>query len=202
MTYQKEGSHGECKLINIVMRDLLTLLEEKNRPQDIGIIPLNFEIKDISPVLSKDSIDLHYEKLAKGYATRYNKGEGDKDFNYAGAFLHNTYFPQFREVRDNNPPNGPMFGFINKHHGSYADLKDNFEEVAMKIQGSGWVYLAHDGKIKTIKNHEVRDDILLLIDWWEHAWILDYGTDKKKYLKEIWKIINWNVINTRWGKSL
>ena len=60
----------------------------------------------------------------------------------------------------------------------------------MKIQGSGWVYLATDGSIKTIKNHQVRDDILLLIDWWEHAWILDYGTDKKKYLNEQWKIIN------------
>ncbi len=52
----------------------------------------------------------------------------------------------------------------------------------MKIQGSGWAYLAYDGKIKTIKNHEVRDDILLLVDWWEHAFILDYGSDKKKYL--------------------
>ena len=81
-------------------------------------------------------------------------------------------------------------------------FKDEFAIEAMKIQGSGWAYLAYDGKIKTIKNHEVRDDILLLVDWWEHAFILDYGSDKKKYLSELWKIINWNVINTRWGKSL
>ena len=72
----------------------------------------------------------------------------------------------------------------------------------MKIQGSGWIYLAYDGKLKTIPNHQVRDDILLLIDWWEHAFLLDYGTDKKKYLENTWKIINWNVINTRWGHSL
>ena len=184
------------------MREIITILEDKSRPHDIEIIPLNFTESELSPVLSKDTLDLHYEKLAKGYATRYNKGEGDKDFNYAGAFLHNTLFPQYREVRNSNPPNGPMLGFIKKHHVSFEDLKENFEEVAMKIQGSGWVYLAYDGKIKTIKNHEVRDDILLLVDWWEHAWILDYGSDKKKYLKEQWKIINWNVINTRWGKSL
>ena len=72
----------------------------------------------------------------------------------------------------------------------------------MQIQGSGWVYLSQVGTIKTIPNHEVRNDILLLIDWWEHAFILDYGSDKKKYLKETWKIINWNVISTRWGKSI
>ena len=184
------------------MREYLTLLEEKSKPLDIEIIPLNFTESEVSPVMSQDTLDLHYEKLAKGYAKRYNNNEGDKDFNYAGAFLHNTWFPQFREVRKNNLPNGPMLGFINKHFGSYDKFKSEFEETAMKIQGSGWAYLAHNGKIKTIKNHEVRDDILLLLDWWEHAWILDYGSDKKKYISEWWKIINWNVISTRWGKSL
>jgi Fe-Mn family superoxide dismutase len=184
------------------MRDIITLLEDKNKPQDIEIIKLNFEPKDVSPVLSSATLDLHYGKLARGYADRYNKGEGDKDFNYAGAFLHNTLFTQFREVRAANNPNGPMMGFINKHFDSYDNFKIKFEDEAMQVQGSGWVYLAHNGTIKTIKNHEVRNDILLLVDWWEHAWLLDYSSDKKKYLKEQWKIINWNVINTRWGKSL
>lgn len=184
------------------MREIIDLLEAKAKPQDIEIIPLNFSEKEVSPVLSKDTLDLHYEKLAKGYATRYNNHEGDRDFNYAGTFLHNLLFTQFREVRNSNKPNGPMLGFINKYFKSYDTLKEEFESEALKIQGSGWIYLSTDGKIKTIKNHEVRNDILLLVDWWEHAWILDYGSDKKKYLKDQWKIINWNVINVRWGKSL
>jgi Fe-Mn family superoxide dismutase len=184
------------------MRDIITLLEEKTKPQDIEIIPLNFTDSEVSPVLSKATIDLHYGKLAQGYAERYNNKEGDREFNYAGAFLHNTLFPQFREVRNNNKPNGPMLGFVNKHFGDYDSMKSDFETEAMEIQGSGWIYLSTDGKIKTIVNHQVRNDILLLIDWWEHAWILDYGSDKKKYIKEQWKIINWNVVNTRWGKSL
>ena len=184
------------------MREIINLLEDKSKPTDIEIIPLNFTTSEVSPIISSETLNLHYDKLAKGYATRYNNKEGDRDFNYAGAFLHNTLFPQFREVRNNNKPNGPMMGFINKHYGSYDNLKEQFETEAMKIQGSGWIYLAYDGKIKTIPNHQVRNDILLLVDWWEHAFILDYGSDKKKYLKEQWKIINWNVINTRWGKSL
>lgn len=184
------------------MRDIITLLEEKSKPQDIEIIPLNFKESQVSPVLSKKTLDLHYDTLAKGYASRYNKKEGDKDFNYAGAFLHNLLFTQFREVRNSNPPNGPMLSFINKHFKNFDNMKEQFELEAMKIQGSGWVYLAYDGSIKTIKNHEVRNDILLLIDFWEHAYLIDYGSDKKKYLNEQWKIINWNVISTRWGKSL
>jgi Fe-Mn family superoxide dismutase len=184
------------------MREIITLLEEKSKPQDIEIIALNFEPKEVAPVLSKDTIDLHYGKLAHGYAERYNKKEGDPQFNYAGVFLHNLLFTQYREVRNNNKPNGPMLGFINKHFGSYDAMKEKFESEAMPLQGSNWIYLSTGGKIKTIKNHEVRNDILLLVDWWEHAFLLDYGSDKKKYLNEQWKIINWNVINTRWGQSL
>lgn len=184
------------------MREYIKLLEEKAKPQDIEIIPLNFTESEVDPVMSPDTLDLHYEKLAKGYAKRFNKKEGDADFNYAGTFLHNLWFTQFREVRKNNQPNGPVKTFIDKHFGSFDQFKKEFKKVAMGIQGSGWAYLATDGKIKTIKNHEVRDDILFLVDWWEHAFALDYGSDKEKYLEELWKIINWNVISTRWGKSL
>lgn len=184
------------------MRDYITLVESQSKASDIEIIPLNFEEGQVSPVISKDTLDLHYNKLAKGYAERYNNKEGDPDFNYAGVFLHNLLFTQYREIRNNNKPNGPIASFIDKHYKSFDDFKEEFAIEAMKIQGSGWIYLAYDGKIKTIKNHEVRDDILFLVDWWEHAFILDYGSDKKKYLKEQWKIINWNVISTRWGKSL
>ena len=76
-------------------------------------------------------------------------------------------------------------------------FKEKIVKTAMAIQGSGWVYLATDGKIKTIVNHEIKKDIVLLIDWWEHAWALDYQADKKKYLENIWKIINYDVINAR-----
>jgi Fe-Mn family superoxide dismutase len=184
------------------MREYIKLLEEKAKPQDIEIIPLNFSESEVNPVMSSDTLDLHYEKLAKGYAKRFNKKEGDADFNYAGTFLHNLWFTQFREVRNNNKPNGPIKNFIDKHYGSYDQFKQEFKKVAMGIQGSGWAYLATDGKIKTIKNHEVREDILFIVDWWEHAFALDYGSDKEKYLEELWKIINWNVISTRWGKAL
>jgi superoxide dismutase len=59
------------------------------------------------------------------------------------------------------------------------------------------VYLARSGQIKTIQNHAVKNDILLLVDWWEHAWAIDYQSDKRKYLANTWKIINWDVISKR-----
>ena len=176
------------------------LFRSKSKKLETAKLP--YSDTDLQPVISKKTIGYHYDGLAKGYAKRYNNNEGDKDFNYAGYFLHNIYFSQFRKPIESNPPNGPVLNLIKRKYGYWRDFKEQFKEEAMKIQGSGWIYMSYNGDIKTIMNHEVRDDILLLVDWWEHSWALDYQTDKKQYLENTWKIINWVHINTRWGKSL
>jgi Fe-Mn family superoxide dismutase len=155
----------------------------------------------LEPVKSKETIDYHYGTLYQGYVDRYNRGEGDADFNEAGAFLHNIYFAQFKKPDGANRPYDAVLQLIEKRYGTYDLFKDKVETVAMKIQGSGWVYLAQDGNIKTIKNHEIKNDIVLLIDWWEHAFALDYQADKKKYLENIWRIIDWRIINGVLGQS-
>lgn len=155
----------------------------------------------LEPVKSEATIDYHYGTLYKGYVDRYNRSEGDADFNEAGAFLHNIYFAQFKEPEGVNRPYDGILLFIEKHYKTYDLFKEQVESVAMKIQGSGWVYLARDGSIKTIRNHEVRNDIVLLIDFWEHAWSLDYQADKKSYLKNIYRIIDWRIINGVLGQS-
>lgn len=151
----------------------------------------------LNPVMSKDTIDYHYGKLAAGYVKRYNAKEGNAKFNEAGAFLHNIFFPQMTEPKGSNKPNGASEELINKKYKSFDKFKEKFEKVAMGIQGSGWVYMSTTGEIKTIVNHEVKNDIALLVDWWEHAWALDYQSDKGKYLNNIWRIINWDVVNER-----
>jgi Fe-Mn family superoxide dismutase len=160
---------------------------------------LPYARNDLEPSMSKETIDYHYDELYGGYVTRFNKNEGDSDFNEAGAFLHNIYFTQFQSPSSGNNPTGPIAELINEHFKSFSNFKEEFEKVAMGIQGSGWVYLSKDGKIKTIVNHAIKKDIVLLIDWWEHAWALDYQADKKGYLASQWKIINWNAISAKIG---
>lgn len=181
------------------MREIITLLEEKSKSGDLEIVKLSYGENSLAPVITGTLFRLHYGKLAHAYAERFNTGQGDKVFNYAGAWLHNVYFTQFRPVRNNNVPNGPIGNMIKTKFKSFDQFKERIEEEALKLQGSGWVYLARDGSIKTIHNHAVRNDILILIDMWEHAYQVDYGTNKQKYLDNIWRIIDWNVINTRWA---
>lgn len=173
------------------------IIEAETRKENLILEKLPYSRDDLSPVLSKESLDIHYGILAKTYVERFNKDEGDLDFNKAGAVLHNIFFPQLMSPKNNNKPIGVSLEFINKHYDNFSNFKEEFTKVAMSIQGSGWVYLASNGKIKTIKNHEIRSDIVLLIDWWEHAWFTDYGSDKQKYLTNIWRTINWSVINDR-----
>ena len=174
-------------------------LNEGNSPKTLIHTKLPYAKDDLEPSMSEDTIDYHYGELYGGYVKRFNKGEGDADFNEAGAFLHNIWFTQFQKPTRSNEPNGSACEFINKHFKTFDKFTDAFEKEAMKIQGSGWAYLARDGSIKTIKNHQIKQDIVLLVDWWEHAWALDYQADKKSYLTNQWKIINWNVISARVG---
>jgi Fe-Mn family superoxide dismutase len=183
------------------MYDIVQRIDESRR-KVISIDDLHYGLGDLAPVISKDTMEYHYGELAHGYARRYKAREGDDDFNYAGAFLHNIYFAQFKAPSQDNYPNGPVLNLIKSKYGWWQDFKEEFKRTAMTIQGSGWLYLTYTGEIKTIVNHEVQDDILLLVDWWEHAFQADYGADKRSYLENTWKIINWSHINTRWGKNL
>jgi Fe-Mn family superoxide dismutase len=170
-------------------------LLSEGRSISITIEPLPYDKKDLGPAISKETLEYHYENLAKTYAKRFNAGEGDPVFNEAGVFLHNILFQQYQESTANNAPTGKVLELIENHYKSFAKFKEEFLKVAMSIQGSGWVYLSKDGKIKTITNHAIKKDIVVLVDWWEHAWALDYQQDKKKYLENQWKIMNWERIN-------
>lgn len=173
------------------------VLNEAAEPKTLVQTTLPYDRKALGKSLSKQALDYHYGSLYKAYVDRYNNGEGDTDFNEAGAYLHDKYFTQFRAPQSNNKPIGNIENFISEHFKSFDDFKKQFAETAMKVQGSGWVYLARNGEIKTIANHQIKQDIVLLIDWWEHAWALDYKADKKTYLENQWKIINWEIINQR-----
>lgn len=179
------------------IRQSLDLLEATTRESRLETTPLPYGEKDLEPVMSRTTINYHYENLAKGYAKRYNAGEGDRDFNRAGSFLHNKFFPQLRAPKGMNRPKGASLELIESKFKTYEDFQREFKSVAMSIQGSGWVYLSTAGDIKTIKDHAVRTDIAMIIDWWEHAWALDYQADKEAYLRNMWKIINWDVVNER-----
>ena len=160
-------------------------------------VKLNYALNSLQPSIGENTMNFHYNKLYKGYVDKFNKGEGDPVFNEAGAYLHGLYFEQLTPNQDSDEPTGAVGDLITEFYDTYEDFKKKFEAIAMKVQGSAWVYLAGDGSIKVIPNHAKADDIIILIDWWEHAYYLTYPADKQSYLENHWEILDWDVINMR-----
>ena len=170
--------------------------------EKLTLAKLPYAKNALAPVMSKKTLDYHYSGLAKAYVDKFNSGEGDAKFNEAGAFLHNIFFPQLQAPTSGNKPSGASLDLINDKYGSFDKFKEEFTNTAMGIQGSGWIYMTKSGTIKIIKNHAIRTDIAMLVDWWEHAWVLDYEKDKGKYCANFWRIINWDVVNEKLGQTI
>jgi Fe-Mn family superoxide dismutase len=174
-------------------------LTESEDRREVRQNKLNFEQDQLDPVMSEDTIKYHYNGLAAKYFERYNAGEGDSDFNYGGAMLHNIFFANLTPPRAANRPDGVSKSLIDSVYDNFDKFKEAVEKEFMAAQGSNWIYMDTEGKLHTIHNHEYKKGmkIALLIDAWEHAWALDYQQDKAKYLQNIWRIINWDVVNIR-----
>jgi Fe-Mn family superoxide dismutase len=177
---------------------LLTIMEQADKPEKLSLLPLPYKMTALSPALSKETVEYHYNVLSKGYVDRFNKKEGDPDFNEAGAFLHNLYWAQFCPYHANKKAKGQILESIVKKYKSWEKFIDKFTEIALTLQGSGWCVLDKDLEIKLIHNHKIMKNLILVIDAWEHSWLLEKNKDKKNYYKNIWHIIDWNIVNQKY----
>ena len=131
----------------------------------------------------------------------------DKLRNNAGGFYnHFLYFDQF--TPEMNVPQGNIKKSILSSFVSLSNLKKEMLEAGLSQFGSGWVWLisnpSGDLYIKTTPNQDnpimeesFNDKILLGIDVWEHAYYLKHKADRKSYLKEVFKVIDWEKVNER-----
>lgn len=189
-------------MINTVMQNNMTLLEMRSiiegasKHEKLILEPLSYKLDDLVPILSKEIVDYHYNFLSRGYVDRYNKKEGNADFNAAGAYLHNLFWAQFLPYKEKTQPQGPALTLLNRVYGSFDKFLDEFIEKAASIEGSGWCYVSKQGEIKLIHNHQIKKDIAFVCDLWEHSCV-EYGKNKKKYLRDIWKIVDWSIFAAR-----
>ena len=95
----------------------------EGKPSTLSIDPLPYGMDELSPAISKDTLEYHFNNLAKTYAKRYNAGEGDATFNEAGVFLHNILFKQYQEPSGSNKPDGKVLELIDKHYGTFDKFK-------------------------------------------------------------------------------
>ena len=189
------------------------------------LIDLSYSKDALEPVISAKTMEFHYGKHLQAYVDNLNKllpGSGLEElpleeivrqssgaiFNNAGQVLnHNLYFTQFGAA-DNvaNAPKGALAAQIEKQWGSVEAFKDEFVAKGIGLFGSGWVWLsAHaDGTLVISQEPGASNPVvkglkpLLTFDVWEHAYYLDYQNRRAAHLAELWKIVDWRVIEERY----
>lgn len=107
--------------------------------------------------------------------------------------------------------NSGLMKQITKQYGSAENFMSSFADKFMKIQGSGWANIVLCTETNQLEYVETKDQDpvymfpkkvpILVIDAWEHAWYPKYLNEKKRYITEIWKIINWKDVEQRYNSS-
>ena len=182
----------------------------------------------LEPVICAATIGFHHGKHLLTYVNNLNAalpGSGLEDLsleevvlnakggvlNNAGQILnHNLYFSQFRAPKADNAPTGRLAEAINAEFGSFEAFKEAFAKAGATLFGSGWVWLSVDltGKLVITQEANASNPIraglcpLLTMDVWEHAYYLDYQNRRADQLKDLFRILDWTVIENRYAEVL
>lgn len=131
-------------------------------------------------------------------------------FEFDGMRLHEYYFEQFEGEKGGSMESALAKATAEKY-GSGEQFLAHIREVAGS-RGIGWVIVCYDPASKTIHtvfvgDHEVGQlaglPILLALDLWEHAYMVDYvPADKKNYIDAFFANINWSVVEKRFDRAI
>lgn len=185
---------------------------------------LPYSNSDLEPIISSSTIDYHYGKHEQAYIDNLNRliegtkfedmslekiiceSDGALFNNASQAWNHIFYFFQFG--RDGlKEPGGKLAEQIISQFGSIEEFNKKFEEAGATLFGSGWVWLSTDetGTLYITQGRNAENPMtdglkpLMVFDVWEHAYYLDYQNRRPEYLHKIWDILDWDVINERYG---
>lgn len=175
-----------------------------------------------------NQINQHYDGLYKKYVAKLNEiverlTKMDKSHpnatysevrelkleqTYAldAVILHEDYF---NNLGGDGNAKGKVVDRIKQDFGSYEAWKDDFNAAALSARG--WVVLCYNVRSNSLCN--ISCDAhnqggiwnampLLVLDVYEHAYMIDFGVKRKEYLENIWKNLDWNVVNERYNNLM
>lgn len=135
----------------------------------------------------------------------------DKLRNNGGGFLnHLIYFASLSP--DAKLPAGIIKKALDDNFGSFTEFKKQFSESALSVFGSGWVWLIQqpNGKLEIITTpnqdspfmkKSFKGNVLLGLDVWEHAYYLKHKANRKSYIGDFLKVVDWEYVENRMKKS-
>ncbi len=189
--------------------------------------PKNFESLLGTEGMSDTLLNNHFT-LYQGYVTNTNKladalsamaKEGKTGtpeyaelkrrfgWEFNGMRLHELYFGNMRKGGRMLDSNSNLAKKINEDFGSYENWEKDFR-AAGAMRGIGWVILYYDIIGKRLFNAWINEHDaghlagctpVLVMDVFEHAYMLDYGLKRADYISAFFRAIDWNAAEERFS---
>lgn len=151
--------------------------------------------------------DLSADKAGKN-ALAISELRRRHSFEFDGMKLHELYFSQFEGTSTPLNANSALAQAITKHWGSTDAAMQRIQQTGM-MRGPGWSMLYYNPETQAFhmgfvgeqhQGHFATLPIIVALDVWEHAYILDYGAaGKAKYIDAFFKNLNWSAIEQRFA---
>jgi Fe-Mn family superoxide dismutase len=171
--------------------------------------------------ISRATIDAHY-KLYQGYVSKRNEIleklqsvdreranqvyselralKTELSFAVGGIKNHELYFEHLGGP--GGEPDGAIADLINRDFGSYAAWRADLAATGMAARG--WAWTAYDWDEGRLFNYlgDAQNTYpiwnatpLVALDVYEHAYFLDYQTDRASYINAFLDNLDWDVVN-------
>jgi Fe-Mn family superoxide dismutase len=133
-----------------------------------------------------------------------------RSFEFDGMRLHEYYFEQLEGGAKALDQNSAFGQVLTKEYRSVETFVTKVMGTLAAMRGPGWAMLYYDPEAKELltgfsgeqhQGHFVSLPIILALDVWEHAFLLDYGAQGKgKYVEAFFKNLNWDVVDKRFAQ--
>jgi superoxide dismutase, Fe-Mn family len=195
-----------------------TLCRTINMP--FHLPPLPFDRAALEPHISAETLDFHHGKHHRAYVDKTNELVADAGLegqslvevirnsppgplrNNAGQLWNHSFFWQCLTPEPQRPSAG-LAAMIAKDFGTTAELLGALADEAAAHFGSGWIWLVLErGELRIVALHDGDTPLahkgivpLFVLDVWEHAYYLDYRSDRTDYAKTVLgKLVNWAFV--------
>lgn len=130
--------------------------------------------------------------------------------NNGGGHKNHTLFWEIMTKPDFSILSGDLKAAIDRDLGGYDAFVESFSNAAATRFGSGWAWLVvnKDRKLEVTSTANQDNPLLegktgiLGLDVWEHAYYLHYQNRRPDYIKEFFRVINWDKVSENYTRAL
>lgn len=126
-------------------------------------------------------------------------------WEFNGMRLHELYFGNMSKEAKKLDNGSPLYKRLVDSFGAEGKARDNFIQSA-SLRGIGWTIMYYDPKSDRLFNVWIDDHAtnhlsgcvpILIMDMWEHAFMVDYGLKKPDYMEAFMKSVDWEEAERR-----